>query len=432
VFALLYLVRQTWRQPSSGLILAYCFQMWMLHWIGGLIHALPWADLPESDFVALGFRQSTYGIAAFAVGAAFLGTRLGTAMIGKTDEKSSIASSDLPRIYVIVGVVFYFALAPILGKIRGLNFLPAIGSQFVIVGCCLSCWRAWHKSGRAALIKTVGPVMIIPFVTVVVQGFLGYGIIAISIVMFFCAQFFRPRWVLVAGFALAGYFGLSFYISYMRDRGAIRAAVWGGETLSQRVSVVTDMVTNIDAFTPTNPDHLGFIDGRLNQNTLVGEAVSHLSRPEDFARGDTLWDAALGLIPRIVWPSKPVSAGSGDLVARFTGHVFVQGTSIGIGQVLEFYANFGTAGVLIGFFLMGAVVKALDLAAGDFLIAGNWQAFTTAFLVGISFLNVIGSMVDISMSAAGSLAVASAANHLLKNWICSTPQPLARAEGIAP
>src|SRR5215813_9692943 len=93
VVALLYLVRQTWRQPSSGLILAYCFQMWMLHWIGGLIHALPWADLPESDFVALGFQQSTYGIASFALGAGLLGTRVGKAIVAKADETSGFASA---------------------------------------------------------------------------------------------------------------------------------------------------------------------------------------------------------------------------------------------------------------------------------------------------------------------------------------------------
>src|SRR5262249_17239305 len=151
----------------------------------------PWADLPESDFVALGFQQSTYGIASFALGAGLLGTRVGKAIVAKADETSGFASADLPRIYIIIGVVFYFALAPVLGHSPGLHLFPAIGSQFVIVGCWLSCWRAWHKSGQAALMKAVAPVLLIPFVTVVVQGFLGYGIIALSIVIFFCTQFFR-------------------------------------------------------------------------------------------------------------------------------------------------------------------------------------------------------------------------------------------------
>src|SRR5262249_36289158 len=109
--ALLYLVRQTWREPSAGLILAYCFQMWMLHWIGGLIHALPWAALPESDYVALGFQQSSFGIAAFALGASVLGKRLARAMVARTGGNSLVRVSDLPRIYLVMGVVFYFALA---------------------------------------------------------------------------------------------------------------------------------------------------------------------------------------------------------------------------------------------------------------------------------------------------------------------------------
>jgi hypothetical protein len=250
-------------------------------------------------------------------------------------------------------------------------------------------------------------------ITIVMQGFLGFGVIAMSIIMFFCAQFFRPRWLLVAGFLVTAYGGLCFYTSYMRDRDMIRASVWGGRTLSQRMDVLSRTTSNIEAFSLTNPDHLGFINTRLNQNTLVGAAVSYLSEPSDYARGDTIWDAVLGLVPRVLWPTKPVVAGSSNLVSRFTGLTFAEGTSVGIGQVLEFYANFGTIGVVIGFILMGAMVKALDFCSGVFLLTGNWRPFTTSFLVGMSFLNVIGSLVEISMGAAGSLAVAAMLNHCL-------------------
>src|ERR1700734_2977948 len=95
------------------------------------------------------------------------------------------------------------------------------------------------------------------------------------------------------------------------------------------------------------------VDARLNQNWLVGAAVNRLSETDAFAHGDTLWDAPLALIPRALWPDGPTNAGSGDLVNRYTDIKFGAGTSVGIGQVLEFYANFGTTGVMIGFALMG-------------------------------------------------------------------------------
>jgi hypothetical protein len=385
----------------------------MLHWLGGLIFALPWAELPDWTTVLLGFEQSTYGVVAFAVGATIFGPRLGRWVVGKAAAPVDAADLALPRTYVVLGVISYFAVAPTIGRISGLNFLPAVGSQLVIVGCCLACWQAWHARGRAALLRTLAPTLVIPMVTIVMQGFLGFGVIAISIILFFCAQFFRPRWLLVAGFLVAGYAGLCFYTSYMRDRNMIRASVSGGDSLSKRLEMVSRTTSNIEAFSLTNPDHLVFINSRLNQNTLVGAAVSYLSQPSDYARGETIWDAVLGLVPRVLWPSKPVAAGSGGLVARFTGLTFSEGTSVGIGQVLEFYANYGTPAVIVGFILMGAIIKGLDIASGVFLHTANWRPFTASFLVGMSFLNVIGSLVEISMGAVSSLAVAAIVNHFL-------------------
>jgi len=427
--ALAYLVYQTWRQPSTGLVLSYCFQLWMLYWLAGFIHALPWANLPNSDTSLQGFQQSTYGLVAFTVGASLLGPRLGRWIVAKRDTQMDAADPRLARSYLIFGIVSYLALAPTVGTIAGLNWLTAIGSQFVVVGCCLACWQAWHSGGRMALLRTIAPAAALPFVTIVAAGFLGFGLVSLSVVMFFCAQFFRPRWLLIAGFLISGYIGLSFYTSYMRDRSAIRASVWGGESLTDRFEVLSQTILNVDAFSLTNPQQLASIDVRLNQDALVGAAMNYLTEPSDYARGATLWQAALALVPRLIWPSKPVYAGSGTLVSSFTGMTFAPGTSVGVTAVLEFYGNFGTAGVIGGFFVLGLIVKALDMAAGAFLAGGDWRAFTTVFLVGISFLNVNGQLAEISMSAMGSVVLASVVNHLLKARARSSAESESRPVG---
>ncbi len=41
------------------------------------------------------------------------------------------------------------------------------------------------------------PALLIPAATVVVQGFMSYGVIALATIITFCAQFFRPRWILL-------------------------------------------------------------------------------------------------------------------------------------------------------------------------------------------------------------------------------------------
>ena len=88
-----------------------------------------------------------------------------------------------------------------------------------------------------------------------------------------------------------------------------------------------------------------------------------------FAYGATVPPWAL--IPRAVWPDKPDVAGSGDIVSEFTGIRFAEGTSVGVGQVMEFYVNFGIPGVLIGFFGLGYLLMWLDQGIMRSLLRGR-------------------------------------------------------------
>jgi hypothetical protein len=212
------------------------------------------------------------------------------------------------------------------------------------------------------------------------------------------------------------YFGLSVFVSYMRDRGEIRAGIRNGESFSARVDRVTATAGTFEWFDPSNPDHLQRIDGRLNQNYLVGAAVNRLSETDEFARGDTFWDALLALVPRALWPDKGIKAGSGDLVTRFTGIVFDAGTSVGVGQSLEFYGNFGTTGVLIGFVIMGTLITTIDWQAGQHLANSDLHGFVLWFLPGVSLLQVGGQLVELTAGAAASLIVALIVNRYLDRF----------------
>ncbi len=108
-----------------------------------------------------------------------------------------------------------------------------------------------------------------------------------------------------------------------------------------------------------------------------------------------------------------MAAGSGTLVTQYTGIPFEAGTSVGIGQVMEFYVNFGTLGVLIGFTIMGIAITVLDLLAAECLAAGDLHGFVLRYLPGISLLQVGGSMVEITTSAVAGVFVALLANKYL-------------------
>jgi hypothetical protein len=131
------------------------------------------------------------------------------------------------------------------------------------------------------------------------------------------------------------------------------------------------------------------------------------------------------MIPRLIWPDKPPSGGSGDLAARFTGKEFAVGTSVGIGPVLEFYGNFGTAGVVVGFFILGIVIRALDICAGTALWNARWGQFALFYLIGISSLNVAGSLVEVSAGSAASFVVATAVRKIF--GIRAVPRPVEAA-----
>jgi hypothetical protein len=412
------LVVHSWRgrQYGVGLMFSYCFQMWLLYWLGAFIHALPWSDLPNAELVRLGFQQATYGLLGFAAGYFLSVSWLRRRAVRNSGKLHYEPNRKLPTAYVIAGIISFYVLVPLIGRLPSLNALSAVGCQLIIVGMCLACWQSWLTGGVTQLFIRLLSCLALPAVTVVTLGFLGYGAIAFITVCLFIAQFFRPRWVLIAISVIMAYGGLSFYAAYIHARNDLRTVVWGGEAYTNRVTSFWTIITDVEPFSLYNPEHLESVDNRINQNWLVGGAVANLENTNDFAHGETIWLATLAMIPRAIWPDKPIVGGSGNLVSRFTGMEFADGTSVGIGPVLEFYANFGSVGVVFGFIVLGIVVTFADVTAAAKLHEANWQGFAYAFLVGIALLNVGGSLMELTSSAVASMVLGNIVNQILKNY----------------
>jgi hypothetical protein len=222
-----------------------------------------------------------------------------------------------------------------------------------------------------------------------------------------------PRHKVLAAGLLLAYVGLSFYVTYMRDRSDIREMVWSGASLSESAEQVYLTFRNLELFDPFDNSHLRRIDDRLNQNELVGLAIAYMdSGGADFATGETFWQAAIALVPRVIWPDKPIESGSMGLVSHYTGLEFPENTSVGVGQVLEFYVNFGTIGVVLGSLGLGSVIAFVDAAARRRFAVGDWPGFALWYMPGLSLLGVGGSLVDVTTSAAAAMA-----NVLLVNLV---------------
>ncbi|MGH9174280.1 MAG: hypothetical protein ACRD1H_07975, partial [Vicinamibacterales bacterium] len=332
-------------------------------------------------------------------------------------------------LYLAAGVLLYL-LMPIAARIPSISALVSTGSTLAAVGVALKCWEAWASGHRAHMWLWLALTATFPLVTVAAQGFLGYGFVAVLIVIAFVASLHRPSLVTAVAGVLAFYGGLSIYVTYMRDRTEIREVVWGGEAVDRRLVQLQDTFHNVEWFDPRDELHMRRVNERLNQDFLIGAAVLYLREGMvPYANGGTLVAAAAAVIPRALWPDKPVVAGSGDVVTTYTGIRFVHGTSVGVGQVMELYVNFGTAGVVFGFIGIGMLVTFVDRRAAVHLGRGDVRSFALWYMPGLSLLQIGGAVGEVAATAAASLVVVLVVGVLSRG---SSRSPMVDTERTAP
>jgi hypothetical protein len=417
-------IRNQWNKklPSVGLPLLFLLSLSIIHWFGGLIYTFPWykphIDAITPNDVIVGFQESVYGVIGFGFGCIILAPM--TLKILKPSwlyEFPRQPNLKLVKSYVVLGLAFIFVLSPIFSKIPSFAALAHLGIFYLLVGLCLACWKAWFMGDKLSFLLALAIACSLPFVTTLTMGFFGFGASATVVVFVFIFNFYRPRWKVILIGLIVIFFGFSAFINYLRDRNEIRATVWGEQSAQNRIEQLQQTITDFELFDPFKQKHLELVDLRMNQNALVGKAVRYISSGKvDYAGGTTLEQAAIAIVPRILWPDKPVTAGSGDLVSQYTGLKFAEGTSIGVGLVLELYLNFGSLGVIAGFIVFGTVIRIVDMTAGYKLINGNWVGFTSWFLPGLSIINPGGSLVEVVGSIAASVILVYIINrvYLLK------------------
>lgn len=412
VFAILVVaVRTRTHQMSVGLVMAYLANLWLIHWPAALTYLFPWFEPPDIAEVTAGFQQSFYAVIGLTIGilivAPVLTKTLEPPRSHTVEAERRLPDARLPYIYVLVGIFSYLVATPILGRIPTVSAIASGTNQFIVVGFCLLLWHFWFTDRKRQFVMVLLAACLIPLITILREGFLSYGAAALITIISFMTVFLRPRALLAAVLVISAYLGFSFYVTYMRDRADLRASVWGGESAVERVSNLSSSISTIEWFNPQDPDHVMRVNARLNQNYLVGAAVKNLETGStQHAYGQTVFQALQALVPRALWPDKPVSAGSPRIVTEYTGITFAEYTSVGVGQVMEFYINFGTAGVVIGFILFGTVLAMLDTWAAQRLWAGDWLQFAVWFLPGLALMQAGGSLVEVlSTAGAGVMGV---------------------------
>lgn len=400
---------RSWTSGAAvGLVFTYVFSFTALYWLSPLAYLLPWYDTPGHDLTALGLREAAYAMTAFAIGAEIarpIARRWAAAQ--PADHGLPPIDRRLTNLLLVAGAALYLVAFPLAGLLPSMTAFVSTGSMVAVVAMALKCWSARFSGRELSMWTWLAATSALPLITVVGQGFLGYGFAAMMTVFAFVASFYRPRTVIVIAGTLLLYLGLSVYVTYMRDRRDIREVVWAGSAMSARIGRMTETLTSIEWFDPRDVRHLDRIDLRLNQDYLMGASVAYFAGGSaELAYGGTVWDALVALVPRAIWPNKPAVAGSGNLVSDYTGIRFEQGTSVGIGQVMEAYVNFGRAGIVVCFLSLGFVVVLADGASYARLARGEGTEFLVRYLPALSLLQIGGSFAELTSSGAASLVVA--------------------------
>jgi len=410
---------------SVGLPLAYFFGLFLIHWPGAALYLVDGYYYYNPVVIREGFYLTTSGVVAFAVGLlaiSLLHKRLNLAKNAPRQHATThipLETNKLAKFFYFTGLFTYLILQPLLSGVATISAVVSGMAALSVVGVCLGVWGAIQGKSKKRFRLWLALSLLFPFITLLNAAFVGYGVQNLIIIFAFTLGFvkLKPRIILVA--LIFSYLGMSFYVSYMRDRTEYRELVWQQQiSYLERVDKVSDMFFNFEFFDLDNTDHLVYVDRRLNQNHLVGSSIYYLERGNrSFAEGETIFNAFIALIPRAIWPNKPKVGGGGDVVTNYTGIEFAKGTSVGAGQILEFYVNFGRDGVLVGMFVLGMLIGLFDIRAAASLTAGNRRGFILWFLPGLGFLQAGGNLIEVTTTVGASVGTALIAIFIARKYM---------------
>ena len=256
-----------------------------------------------------------------------------------------------------------------------------------------------------------------PVLMLLLGGFLSYGSAAAIIVISILAISVKKGWKVFLGLIVAVYLGVSIFVNYFSHRTEVRQEVWGGAPLSDRIDATMDIFRNFKWFDSQNLQHLYALDQRLNQNLFVGLAAARIEQGRvDYLYGRSLWEGLMALIPRALWPEKPVVAGSPKIVSEMTGMQLDENSSFGVGNVMEFHINFGIPGLVVGFCVLGFLLRSLDKHAALSLRRANFGGAIGGFLPAVALIQPNGSVVELAGGCAAALVASLGWKWTWKRW----------------
>ena len=384
---------------SVGLVSALISCSFIEYFSGAFVHVLPWWFSENTFFTFVGFRQVFIGLVGFFVGSAVIAPFF--LKVRSLKKRQVLLNPRLAIAGIFFGLLFYLKFP--FSEIPTIRVIPIVSWSFMVCSVCLLGYLGYYLNNFRLFLFSLILALFFPIYSIFNLGFLGYGALAFVVIIIFISVFFRPRVVMVIFTIVVVYLGLSLYVTYMRDRDIIRSEVWYKQDTGY--GGIKGLFKDFEFFDPHNQKHLISIEGRLNQASLVGMVVYNLEQGyQKFAQGELFFSSLFSIIPRIIWPEKPFFAGESTLVSKYTGLTFAYGTSVGTGLVMEFFIDYGSPFVFLGYLILGLLLAIFDVKARISLENGDWKKFYLYFLLGINMLGSLATERELIMTV-GSVVI---------------------------
>ena len=377
---------------SLGLPIAYLFSLLFNHVPGAVAHILGSPELTPTLYTETGIWFTAVGSVAFLVG-------VGVVHLGR--GRQVVPSRPAPRqdfpVFCLVGGLFVMYGLSFLTNLTSVGKLVLQAGSIWIFGTLIGLREALR---RGALIQTtfwLAAMAIYPVMTLVGAGFLSFGSTPVFVILSGLVIATRKTWRVAVGIAVVTFVFFHFFLSYFSNRADIRDAVWGGANFETRIKVSAKMFTELEFFSPKKIHQMSALDARLNQNYFCGLAADWIDAGVvSFIYGRSIKDGLLSLVPRILWPDKPSYGGSYGIITEMTGLEFNDSTVYGVGNVMEFYINFGIPSLIGGFLLLGLLFGWLDRGAALAVRSGDFGLASVYFLPAVAMNAPILSLAEIT------------------------------------
>ena len=379
---------------SLGLPIAYLFSLLFNHVPGAVAHILGSPELTPTRYTETGIWFTAVGSVAFLMGVGVV--QLGH---GRQILPSRPAHRQGFAMFCLVGGLFVTYALSFITNLTSVGMVVLHAGSIWILGVLIGLRGALRRGSLLQTAFWLAAMAIYPVLTLVGAGFLSFGSTPVFVILSGLVIAIRKTWRVAVGIAAVTCVFFHLFLSYFTNRNDIRDAVWGGASLEARIEQSAKMITQIEVFSAEKSHQMRALDARLNQNYFSGLAAEWIDAGVvKFLYGRSIKEGLLSLVPRILWPNKPSYGGSPGIIMEMTGFEVNEGTSYGVGHVMEFYINFGIPSLIGGFLILGLLFGWLDRRAALAERSGDMGLAIVFVMPAVAMNLPIGSLAELTGS----------------------------------